>query len=49
MAGDVKATIVLPAREPTLVRLSPLWERDLIPEPHGTLYDDPVGDEACSR
>ena len=44
-----KAAKVTPPRPPMPVADSPLWERDVIPEPHGTLYDDPVGDEACGR
>ena len=41
----MQAAIVLPPREPQLVRDSPLWRRTgILPEPSVTPYNDPVGE-----
>lgn len=41
----MQAAIVLPPREPTYVRLSPLWTRtDILPEPAPNAHRDPVGE-----
>ena len=46
----LRARPVIPARPPTLVRLSPLWlPRDIIPQRAGRHWPDPTGNTAVGR